>query len=99
MFAHFHSDRQRVNSYPKAEAVVLCFSIISPFSYENLKTKYLPEIRRYAPGKPIILLGLKADLRTDEDALARLSTRKMTPVSFAQGKPVKSVVECRANRI
>ena len=57
-----------------------------------IRIQWMPEINRYAHGKPVILLGLKSDLRTDPDALARLSSRRMTPVSFNQGSDTTVLV-------
>lgn len=37
-------------------------------------TRY-PEITHHAPGVPIILVGNKADLRGDPDAIARLADK------------------------
>lgn len=34
-------------------------------SYENVQTKWVPELRSVQPGIPIILVGTKVDLRED----------------------------------
>lgn len=41
----------------------MCFSVINVHSYENVKTKWYPEIQHHKPNTPIILVGLKKDLR------------------------------------
>ena len=41
----------------------MCFSVINLHSYENVKTKWYPEIQHHKPDTPIILVGLKKDLR------------------------------------
>ena len=33
-------------------------------SLNNIKTKWLPEINKYAPKAPIVLVGTKGDMRT-----------------------------------
>jgi small GTP-binding protein len=89
------SDRSRMNVYDGTDIFLLCFSIISPYSFENIRTKWIPEITRYAAGKPIILVGCKQDLRTDPDALERLSERQLAPVSFDQGFKMKGEINAR----
>merc|ERR1712224_276319 len=56
-------DRLRPLSYPQTDVFLICFSIISPASFENVKTKWYPEIQHHAPGVPFILVGTKLDLR------------------------------------
>ncbi|XLR39121.1 hypothetical protein S83_023781 [Arachis hypogaea] len=42
-----------------ADVFLLAFSLISRASYENVAKKWIPELRHYAPGVPIILVGTK----------------------------------------
>ena len=37
-----------------------------------MERKWIPEVHRHCPDAPIILVGTKADLRTDPEELARL---------------------------
>ncbi len=56
-------DRLRPLSYPHTSIFLICFSIGSPTSYENVRSKWYPEIQQYCPGTPILLIGTKSDLR------------------------------------
>ena len=38
-------DRLRTLSYPQTNVFIICFSISSPASYENVKHKWHPEVR------------------------------------------------------
>lgn len=49
-------------AYP-SDVFLLCFSIISPSSLENVKEKWVPELRYHCPNTPIVLCGTKSDLR------------------------------------
>ncbi len=95
-------DRLRPLSYPQTDVFLLCFSIISPSSFENVKAKWYPEINHHCPNAPIVLVGTKLDLRDDTEALRRLAERNLTPVSHAQGmslaKEIKATkyLECSA---
>ncbi|ORX40899.1 putative Rho GTPase [Kockovaella imperatae] len=77
-------DRLRPLSYPQTDIFLLCFSVVSPPSFENIRT-WLPEISHHAPGIPLILVGTKLDLRDDPVTLQRLRERRFTPISYAMG--------------
>jgi small GTP-binding protein len=77
-------DRLRPLSYPQTDVFLICFSVISPASFENVKTKWHPEIQHHAPGVPFILVGTKADLRHDEETLERLREKRLAPVEQGQ---------------
>jgi Ras-related C3 botulinum toxin substrate 1 len=59
-------NRLRPLSYRGADVFLLAFSLISKASYENVSKKWIPELKHYAPGVPIILVGTKLDLRDDK---------------------------------
>ncbi|KAG7117791.1 Rho-related protein rac1A like [Verticillium longisporum] len=48
-------DRLRPLSYPQTDVFLICFSIVSPPSFDNVKAKWYPEIDHHAPNIPIIL--------------------------------------------
>ncbi len=56
-------DRLRPLSYPQTDVFILAYSVMSPSSFANVTSKWLPEIRHHAPQTPILLAGLKTDLR------------------------------------
>jgi len=74
-------DRLRPLSYPQTDVFLVCFSVISNASFENVKTKWVPEIQHHAPGVPILLVGTKSDLRKDQNTLNQLKTRGQGMVS------------------
>ena len=79
-------DRLRPLSYPQTDVFLLCFSIISPSSFENISTKWYPEVSHHCPNTPCVLLGTKLDLRDDPETIERLRTRnKCEPISYDQG--------------
>eukprot|EP01100_Stratorugosa_tubuloviscum_P005687 TRINITY_DN252_c1_g3_i1.p1 TRINITY_DN252_c1_g3~~TRINITY_DN252_c1_g3_i1.p1 ORF type:complete len:196 (-),score=104.66 TRINITY_DN252_c1_g3_i1:104-691(-) len=95
-------DRLRPLSYPQTDVFLVGFSVVSPASFENVKSKWVPEIRHHCPTTPIILVGTKIDLRDDKDTLSRLAEKKQAPISIDQGnqlaKEVNAVkfMECSA---
>ncbi|KAI9309114.1 P-loop containing nucleoside triphosphate hydrolase protein [Cunninghamella echinulata] len=77
-------DRLRPLSYPQTDVFLICFSLVSPPSFENVKTKWFPEISHHAPNTPMILVGTKLDLREDPETIAKLRQKNMAPISFQQ---------------
>ena len=78
--------------------VILAFSLISKASYENVSKKWIPELRHYAPGVPIVLVGTKLDLRDDQQFF--IDHPGAVPITTAQGEELRkqigasSYVEC-----
>ncbi|XP_051158151.1 rho-related BTB domain-containing protein 1 isoform X1 [Leptopilina boulardi] len=60
-FGDHEKDRQF--AYGRSDVVLLCFSITNPVSLRNCKVMWYPEIRRFCPQTPILLVGCKNDLR------------------------------------
>jgi len=95
-------DRLRPLSYPQTDVFLICFSIISPHSFDNVKSKWWPEIQHHAPGVPIILVGTKSDLRNDEGMLQQLASKGLRVISVeeanARAKEIGAVSyhECSA---
>jgi len=95
-------DRLRPLSYPQTDVFLVCFSVISSSSFENVKTKWVPEIQHHAPNVPILLVGTKSDLRKDDNTIKQLNSRQqiMVTVEAAQrmAKEIGAVnfLECSA---
>ena len=78
-------DRLRPLSYPQTDVFLVCFSITSPISFENVKSKWFPEIEHHAPDVPFIIVGTKLDLRDDEETLSKLAAKKLAPITTEEG--------------
>ena len=95
-------DRLRPLDYPQTDVFLVCYSVVSPSSYESIKEKWLPEISYHRKGTPFVLVGTKIDLRDDVATLEKLAKNKQTPLTKEMGdklaKEVGAVkyVECSA---
>ncbi|XP_032312401.1 ras-related C3 botulinum toxin substrate 3 isoform X5 [Camelus ferus] len=78
-------DRLRPLSYPQTDVFLICFSLVSPASFENVRAKWYPEVRHHCPHTPILLVGTKLDLRDDKDTVERLRDKKLAPITYPQG--------------
>uniref|UniRef100_A0A8D2E898 Ras-related C3 botulinum toxin substrate 1 n=1 Tax=Theropithecus gelada TaxID=9565 RepID=A0A8D2E898_THEGE len=67
------------------DVFLICFSLVSPASFENVRAKWYPEVRHHCPNTPIILVGTKLDLRDDKDTVEKLKEKKLTPITYPQG--------------
>ncbi len=76
------------------DVFLLVFSIISPSSFENVSSKWLPELQHYCPKIPIVLVGTKSDLREDKQILKYLNEKRQTPITYEQG--LQKAKECGA---
>ena len=79
-------DKLRPLSYPQTDVFLVCFSLISPTSFENVKSKWIPEIKLHMPTTKTILVGTKVDLRDDEATVQKLAEKKTAPVTEEKGK-------------
>lgn len=60
-------DRLRSLSYSDTHTIMLCFSVDSRDSLENVQTKWVSEIVDHCEGVKLVLVALKCDLRSNED--------------------------------
>ena len=58
-------DRLRPLSYTDAHCVLICFSVNDKTSFENVADKWIPEVTHFSKC-PIVLVGLKSDLRNSD---------------------------------
>lgn len=79
-------DRLRPLSYPDTDVILMCFSVDSPDSLENIPEKWVPEVKHFCPNVPIILVANKKDLRNDESVRGELARMKQEPVRAEDGR-------------
>ena len=84
----------KIGSYANSDLFVCTFSIGHPESLATAESKRIPELRSYQPNVPIILLGLKSDLRDDEEQLEKLSRLQQKPITHAQGARLAQKMGC-----
>ncbi|KAH7099844.1 cell division control protein 42 [Auriculariales sp. MPI-PUGE-AT-0066] len=83
-------DRLRPLSYPQTDVFLVCFSVTSPASFENVKEKWFPEVHHHCPGVPCLIVG------------TQLARSKQRPILSDQGERLArelgavKYVECSA---
>jgi len=80
-------------SYPGTDVFVICFSIFSPSSFENVLKKWYPEIAQHMDSKPpILLVGTKSDLRNKQAAIDNLKQSGEEPITHEMGMQMKQEI-------
>lgn len=79
-------DRIRPLSYTDTDVFLVCYSIMNPRSLQAVKEKWIPEVRQSCPDVPVILVGLKVDLRDDPGAATDNLERNQLPITVEQGQ-------------
>lgn len=100
-------DRLRSLSYDDTHAILLCFSVDSKDSLENVETKWVREIAENCQDASLVLVALKCDLREQDDDQVEedLETRSnKETINYEQGLTVARRInalrylECSAKR-
>ena len=95
-------DSLRPISYYNTDIFIACYCISDRFSLENLKTKWIPEIKNHDKNVPFVIVGTKSDLRRDQESLDKLRLKGQDIVSSHQVDQISrdfgavSVMECSA---
>ncbi|KAL6311927.1 hypothetical protein AAG906_013200 [Vitis piasezkii] len=77
-------------SYRGANVFLLAFSLTSKASYENIAKKWVPELRRYASGIPIILVGTRLYIRDGNQFF--IDHPGTVPIITAQGGELRKLI-------
>ncbi|KAJ1497244.1 Rho GTPase [Coelomomyces lativittatus] len=95
-------DRLRPLSYPQTDVFLVCFSVVAPSSFENVREKWYPEVNHHCPSVPCLLVGTQCDLRTDRKTIEKLQKQRQAPISPDAGEMLaaqlrmEKYVECSA---
>eukprot|EP00467_Chlorarachnion_reptans_P017477 CAMPEP_0114523252 /NCGR_PEP_ID=MMETSP0109-20121206/21192_1 /TAXON_ID=29199 /ORGANISM="Chlorarachnion reptans, Strain CCCM449" /LENGTH=191 /DNA_ID=CAMNT_0001704555 /DNA_START=186 /DNA_END=761 /DNA_ORIENTATION=- len=95
-------DRLRPLSYRDTDVFLVCFSVVNPDSFDNVKEKWVDEVKHHCPDVPMILVGTKHDLRDDKGIVAELAKKGQKPITPQMGEALakelgmKKYMECSA---
>ena len=79
-----HVSPDIVNSIKYQDIFLICFSLVNPASFENVRAKWCHEVRHHCPQVPIILVGTKLDLREDKETIDKLKEKRLAPITYPQ---------------
>ena len=82
--------RLRPLSYIDANVFLICFSLVSPPSFNNVRDIWVPEVMHHCPHVPIFLVGTKLDLRKEEEIRTSFTTSTLEKnkryISYDEGR-------------
>lgn len=83
----------RTLSYPGTHCLLACYSTVSKTSLDNIKSLWIPEMKKTIPNTPFVLVGTKADLM---DKMGRKAVLEAEAIK--RGKEMKAFdqVQCSA---
>ena len=90
---------------PQSDVVVIVCAIDSPESFKTAEKDLLQKAKTQLPGKPVIIVGTKTDLRKDEGSIQRLAAKNEHPVTLKEGMKlakragIQNYVECSAKEL
>ncbi|KAF0526850.1 Cell division control protein 42 [Gigaspora margarita] len=79
-------DRLRPLFYDQTDVFLICFSVVDPVSFDNIKGKWFPEMQHYCQGIPFLIIGTKIDLRDDQLQILKLSQYDQRPITSEEGR-------------
>jgi cell division control protein 42 len=88
-------DRLRPLSYANTDVVLICYSVVHPTSFENVKNRWIPEVRYFCDKIPILLIGTKTDLKS-EAAEDHIVPKKEAEQLIAKEFGIVEALECSA---
>lgn len=84
-------------SYPQTDVFIICFSLVSTTSYDNVKYIWVPELEENCPGTPYILIGLKKDLRDDfESHSDEFKSKNLEVIPTSKGDALKEKIKAQS---
>ncbi|OXV10148.1 hypothetical protein Egran_02088 [Elaphomyces granulatus] len=88
-------ERLRPLAYSKAHVLLIAFAVDTPDSLENVKIKWIEEANERCFGVPIILVGLKKDLREDPMAIEEMRKKSLRFLSPREGSETATEIGAR----
>ena len=90
-------DRLRSLSYDDTHTIMLCFSVDSKDSLENVESKWVGEIAENCAGVKLVLVALKCDLRErgadEDDEGTQRGGREKAMIDYRQGLEVAKRIQ------
>jgi Rho family protein len=88
-------ERLRPLAYSKSHIILIGFAIDTPDSLDNVKHKWMEEATTLCPDVPVLLIGLKKDLREDPVAIEEMRKKSLAFVQTSQGEAVAKEIGAR----
>mmetsp|Transcript_8782 Transcript_8782/g.13508 ORF Transcript_8782/g.13508 Transcript_8782/m.13508 type:complete len:211 (-) Transcript_8782:336-968(-) len=97
-------DAARTRIFPGTDVFLLCFSVGSHSSLEQMRYKFYQEVVTHDQQAPIIIVGTRTELRDDKELVAALAERSQLPITRSHAEGVaeelgaEAYFECSVKR-
>lgn len=88
--------RLRTMHYTDTDVVLICFSIDSHSTLEDVQANWVPEVNDFCPNAPIVLVGIKKDTRNDPYEMKRKLVTSQEGQLMAEQIHAFAYIECSA---
>ncbi|CAG8525777.1 1424_t:CDS:2 [Funneliformis caledonium] len=78
-----------------SHVILIAFAVDIPDSFENVAAKWIDEVQSLCPNVPVILVGLKKDLRDDATAITEMRKKRISFVDPKQGEDLAQQIGAR----
>ncbi|VDD80394.1 unnamed protein product [Mesocestoides corti] len=83
----------RLLAYQDTHIFAICFSVVVPESFSNVRKKWIPELKMYGPPNArFVLIGLQSDLRGDEAVNQSLHQMGLESPTIDQGAELAQTI-------
>lgn len=103
----FYEDYKKLRplSYPQTDVFIICFSLVSPKSLQDVEDDWVPDLKKHCPGVPYILVGLRSGLRDEfHQHEEEYKAKGWEPIQREKGEEMKEkigaqcYIECDAKK-
>ncbi|KAF9080032.1 Rho GTPase [Mortierella sp. AD031] len=88
-------ERLRPLSYTKAHVILIGYSVDTPDSLDNVTSKWIQEVQVHCPETPVILVGMKKDLRDNQASSTGTEAKTTRFVTTAEAERVAAEIGAR----
>jgi Ras-related C3 botulinum toxin substrate 1 len=89
-------EQMRPLAYPGTHVFLVCFSLVNAVSLENVRLKWVKEIKSFSEDVPLVLCGTKLDLYEDANYRKLMEDRGEQAVTEEQIKKVAEEIGASA---
>lgn len=67
LYFQHEDENTRIQAIADADVIIVCYSIVDRESFENVKSFWIHESRKYNKKKPVILVATQSDVRKENN--------------------------------
>src|SRR3989338_10255516 len=79
-------EQMRPLAYPGTHVFLICFSLVSRSSFDNVESHWIKEVRNFSKEVPFILCGTKMDQKEDPQFVKKMEEKEERPISKEEGE-------------